>query len=99
MTKHTKFEFVVVVENGEVVSFRLEDGSTADVPRYVVANSSLLDAALSDVSSGEDVKLKLPMGVMQKWLQCVGEEPYVLQLLKVRSSRRQHRSAIRIPIP
>ena len=81
MRDYTDVENISIVEELDRVTFRCEDGSTADLPRDVVANSSLLHGALSDVCPGNEVILRLPRGVLQKWLQCVGEEPYVLQLL------------------
>lgn len=71
------------IENVDVVPFKYEDGSTTEVKLDVVNNSLLLRTALSDVSTGDEGMLSLPKGVLQQWLQCVGEEPFVLQLLKV----------------
>lgn len=77
MRSYVEQENITVVEGPHGVSFCFEDGSTAELPRDVANNSSIPETALAETPPGELVSLKLPAGVLQKWLQCVGEEPYV----------------------
>ena len=78
-------EQVQVSVHGSLVTFLCKDGLHSTVPREVADRSSLLRTTLSETAVGETFALAMPTGVLQKWLQCVGEEPYVLQLLQVRS--------------
>lgn len=64
------------------MTFRWEDGTTAEVPSDEVAESTLLSTALSDAEPGLEVKCSLPTGVLQQWVSGVSDEHYLLKMVK-----------------
>lgn len=72
---------------GDVVTFELEDGTSVDVARNIVANNAMLHGSLSEATTGDTITLKgLPRWLMSNWLKCVGTQPEqwpLLPLLKV----------------
>lgn len=72
---------------GEIVTLQFQDGSTVDVPRDVMAESTLFGDSLSDRVQGDESTLGSPSGKAKTWLQCVDlildSEPRVLQLVTV----------------
>lgn len=83
MKRPSDTELISLTEKHDVVTFRWEDGATADVTRDVVAKSTLLHTTLSDATPGDDIKLTIETGVVQQWLHAVLDEPYQLKMLKV----------------
>lgn len=82
MKRESESERIILIDKGDVVTFRWEDGATADVPRDVVANSTLLHTTLSEAAPGDEVKLSVQRGVVQQWLHAGLDDPYMLQMLQ-----------------
>ena len=83
MKRASEDECIILVDKGVEVTFRWEDGATADMPRDVVANSTLLHTTLSDSTPGDEFKLILGKGLLQQWLHAASDEPYLLTMLQV----------------
>ena len=65
------YDIISVTEKDEGVVLWLPDGSSVDVPAATIRRSSVLQEAIHTSDETEDMRISLPRGVLQDWLQSV----------------------------